>query len=71
VPHPADKGTQTDWQGGHCSARRFICNLALEHSVQIRLGKRERISDQFDTRFPIIHDNDLHNVESKKNIGII
>ena len=40
-------------------------------SVQIRLGKRESILDQFDTRFRIVCHDHLHHVEPEKNIWII
>jgi hypothetical protein len=40
-------------------------------SVKIRLGKRERVFDQFDPWFCLVYDDDLDNVEPEKNIGII
>jgi hypothetical protein len=49
----------------------FHLQFSRGTSVQIRFGERERISDQFDARFPIIHDNDLHDIKSKKNIRIV
>jgi len=40
-------------------------------SIQIRLGKWERVLDQFNARLCIIGDDDFHDIESKKNVGII
>ena len=40
-------------------------------SIQIRLGKRERIPDQFNTWLRVISDDDFNNIESEKDVGII
>ena len=40
-------------------------------SVEIWLGKRERVSNQFHSGFCIVGDHDFHNIEPEKNIGII
>jgi hypothetical protein len=40
-------------------------------SVKIRFGKRERVLDQFDSWFRLVHDDDLDNIKPEKNIGII
>ena len=39
--------------------------------VQIRLGKRESVLDQFDTRFRIVRDYHFNDVEPEKNIRVI
>ena len=35
------------------------------------LGKRERVLDQFETGARVLRDNDLHDVETKENLGVI
>jgi len=49
----------------------FHLQLALERLVQIRFGERKRVFDYLYARFRAIRDDDLNNVKSKKNIGII
>src|SRR5437867_11347318 len=39
--------------------------------MNIRLGKRERVLDQFETRARVLSNNDFHDVETKENVGII
>ena len=40
-------------------------------SVQIWLGERERVLDQFEARFGVVGNDDFDNIESEENIGII
>src|SRR5213596_1327498 len=40
-------------------------------SIKIRLRERERVLDQFKARFRVIRNDDLHDIEPEKNIGIV
>ena len=40
-------------------------------SIKIRLRERECILDQFKAWFRVIRNDDFHNIEAKKNIGIV
>src|SRR5205814_5940734 len=37
----------------------------------MRLGKRERVLDQFETRARVLSNYDFHDVEAEENVGII
>ncbi len=39
--------------------------------IDIRLGKRERIAQQFEARFRALRDDHLHDVEAKKDVRIV
>ena len=41
------------------------------HSIDIGLGKRKRISQQFKARLRVFHDDNFNNIEAKKNVRII
>ena len=45
--------------------------MKVAASVEIRLRERECIPDQFHSWFCIIGNHDFHDIESKKNVGII
>ena len=40
-------------------------------SVQIWLGERESVLDQFEARFGVVGNDDFHDIESEKDVGII
>jgi hypothetical protein len=40
-------------------------------SVQVWLGERERVLDQFEARFGVVGNDDFHNIESEEDVGII
>ena len=45
--------------------------VELDASVKIRLGKWERVFDQFNARFCITRNEHLDDIESEKDVGII
>jgi hypothetical protein len=40
-------------------------------SVEIRLREWERVLDQFKARFQVIRNDDFHDIEAEKDIGVI
>ena len=58
-----------------CARRDDGCSIPLARyrapSIDIGLGKRERIAQQFEARLRVLRDDYLDDVETKKNIWII
>lgn len=49
----------------------IVSSFELRHSINIRLGKREGVAEQFQARLDIFRDNHLDHVEAKQNIRIV
>jgi len=56
---------QVDSRAGRC---RDVPQIT---SIEIGLGKWERVLDQFKTGFPIIRHDYFHDIKSEKNVGIV
>src|SRR5437763_1092901 len=45
--------------------------FVLRHSINIRLGKRERVADQFESGLGSFRDNHLDDIETEEDIWVI
>lgn len=56
------------------STVRIVDNRNLKLTaplINIRFGERERVLNQFQAWFRVVHNNDFYNIETKENVGII
>ena len=64
ILNPNDKGRA-------CERAWTVWIFVLRHSINIRLGKRERVADQFESGLGSFRDNHLDDIEAEQDIGVI